>query len=107
MSFCAGSEAVSIIILMHETTQRIYSWRFWSIVGSNYHCFWERKKPISTAEKFLSFPSSNLFDMQFKVIASILLLFVAQAMAQDPPPRCTLAYLVFHHGKNLSYFFFG
>ena len=39
--------------------------------------------------------------MQFKVIASILLLFVAQTMAQN----CTLAYLVRRQGKKLIIFF--
>ena len=39
--------------------------------------------------------------MQFKVITSILLLFVAQTMAA----RCTLAYLVLHQGKKLIIFF--
>ena len=47
--------------------------------------------------------------MQFKVITSILLLFVAQAMAQDPDPTipCTLAYLVLRQDKKLIILFFG
>ena len=39
--------------------------------------------------------------MQFKVITSILLLFVAQTMAA----RCTLAYLVLRQGKKLIILF--
>ena len=38
--------------------------------------------------------------MQFKVIASVLLFFVAQTMAATSDKRCMLAYMVLRQSKN-------
>ena len=97
----AVTEAVAINILINAIAHITYLGNFggWSALF-----FGVRKNLISATEKFsiphpvnlsyhnISYPQ---FNMQFKVIASILL-FVAQAMAQ----QCTLAYLVLHQDKN-------
>ena len=67
----------------------------WQIIGSNLKLtlLWKQK----TYKYDCKVSRIPQFKMQFKVIASVLLFFVAQTMAQQ---RCKLAYTVLCQGKN-------
>ena len=84
----------------------VNSWPYLSILNSDVL----GRKSISTAPMFLD----PKLKMQFKVIVSVLLFFVAQTMATPhpqvtPPTRTfcssTLPFMVCIKGKNLIIFF--